>query len=444
MTNYRKEDTIPDNAGRTKMADSLFSNLQKKAVLYKTELLIILFAAIPTSLFIIIAWIKGDFQVLDHSYWIGIIAYNLVLVFGIWFAYTKREMKLSEGILYVGIVITLILYTVFRDIIFTGDITQGVIAGARLFWEGKNPYVVAEIPHAQPYPLPFRYVTYAYLPVDLLSYAMLLGGLNFLSSLIPVSEIQLPGFNELAIPLPGFNEMGILIANLALMCVSIYLLREILEIKGKQAAVLGTFLFLILIWNNVCLAQTFFIAGWYFHKRKQTNLVIFFWSLSMLSKYFAGIFIVAYIVEYLRKQEYIEVVIKSMIAGVLSILVSLPFGIMEVLNSTVFFYNTEERILDGSFGGSIFSELILFLKLQDIIWLFTLLGFGVILVIALFLKDLYQRLVISSCLALFVITGISAQFLSFIILILIIAGQILLFEGQKVYRLTESPNHIAS
>jgi hypothetical protein len=224
------------------------------------------------------------------------------------------------------------------------------------------------------------------------------------------------------------------------MCVSIYLLKEILEIKGKQAAVLGTFLFLILIWNNVCLAQTFFIAGWYFHKREQTNLVIFFWSLSMLSKYFAGIFIVAYIIEYLRKQDYLEVVIKSVIAGVLSIIVSLPFGILEVLNSTVFFYNTEERILDGSFGGSIFSEIVLFLQLEDIIWLFTLIGFGVILIIAIFIKDLYQRLVITSCLALFVITGISAQFLSVITLILIIAGQLLLFEGQKEYSHSELAN----
>jgi hypothetical protein len=339
-------------------------------------------------------------------------------------------LKISEGILYVGIAITLILLITFREIVFTGDITQGVIVGARVFWEGKNPYDVAEIPHAVPnIPGEFHFGTYAYLPVDLLSYALFLGGLKLIFS--PFTLLDLP------FPFPGINEMGILVTNLILMCVSIYLLKEILEIKGRQAAVLGTFLFLILIWNNVCLAQTFFIAGWYFHKKKQTNLVIFFWSLSMLSKYFAGIFIVAYIIEYLRKQEWIEVIIKGMIAGGLSILVSLPFGIMEVLNSTVFFYNTEERILDGSFGGSIFSELILFFKFEDNIWLFTVVGFSIILVVAIILKDLFQRLVITSCMALFVITGISAQFLTFIILILLLAGQIVLFVGQKQYRETE-------
>ena len=47
------------------------------------------------------------------------------------------------------------------------------------------------------------------------------------------------------------------------------------------------------------------------------------------------------------------------------------------------------------------------------------------------IKDLYQRLVITSCLALCVITGISAQFFPTISFILIIAGQILIFQQQK-------------
>ncbi|MHA2094948.1 MAG: hypothetical protein ACW98F_10010 [Candidatus Hodarchaeales archaeon] len=97
------------------MAETLLSNLQNKISLYKTELLIIVFATVPTSLFIVFAWIKGDFLVLDHSYWIGVIAYNLVLVFGIWLAYTKKKLVLSEGILYVGIALTLILYTALED-----------------------------------------------------------------------------------------------------------------------------------------------------------------------------------------------------------------------------------------------------------------------------------------------------------------------------------------
>jgi hypothetical protein len=232
--------------------------------------------------------------------------------------------------------------------------------------------------------------------------------------------------------LPGFTEMGIFITNLILMLISIILIRDILEIRWKQATLLGGLFFLVLIWNNVCLAQTLFIAGWYFHKRKQTNLTVVFWSLSMLSKYFAGIFIVAYVVEYVMKKDYLDALIKTIIAAALSLLVSIPFGIDDVLKSTVFFYNTEERILDGSFGGSIFSELVLFFNLENIIWVFTLFGFFIILIIAFLIKDLYQRLVITSCSALCVITGISAQFLPTITFILIIAGQIIIFQNQRI------------
>ncbi|MHA2168278.1 MAG: hypothetical protein ACXAB7_00065 [Candidatus Kariarchaeaceae archaeon] len=406
------------------MENSRPSSLQRLLRQHKSEVYITLFVLAITISFIGYAWIKGDFNVLDHSYWIGIIAYNIVLAYGIWLTFSKRSLQLSEGILYIGLFFTFLLGFFFRDIIFTGDITQGVIKGAEMFWEGKNPYTVAEVPHAQPYPLPPRYVTYAYLPVDLLSYAVLLGILNFISSIFTPSEV--PWF------LPGFNELGILIINLTLMIVSVYILKTIYELTTKQAALLGSFIFLVLIWNNVCLALTFFIVGLYFHKKNQSTLVIVFWSLSMLSKYFAGIFIVSYLIEYLRKQEYFQVFTKAAITTIISILVSIPFGIMDVLKSTVLFYNTEERILDGSFGGSIVSELVLFFQLEDIVWVFTLTGFLIILIIGLLLHDLLQRLVVMSCLALFVITGISAQFLPMILLILMLAGKILIFEPQQI------------
>ncbi len=151
----------------------------------------------------------------------------------------------------------------------------------------------------------------------------------------------------------------------------------------------------------------------------------------MLSKYFAGVFIVGYLIEYLRKEDYLQVITKAAIPAIMSILVSLPFGIIDVLNSTVLFYNTEERLLDGSFGGSLVSELVLFFHLTDIVWVFTLTGFVIILIIGLFLSDLFQRLVVMGSLALCVITGISAQFIPMLLLILMLAGKILIFEQQK-------------
>ncbi|MHA2165683.1 MAG: hypothetical protein ACXAAT_07425 [Candidatus Hodarchaeales archaeon] len=316
------------------MAKNLISEIQDQILKRKTEFFIIIFALTPAVLFITFAVLENDFLVLDHSYWVGVIAYNLTLIFGIWIAASKKVLQLSEGLLWVGLGITIVLYIVFHDIIFSGDITQGVIKGSSMLWEGKNPYVVAEVPHAKPYPPGgFRYVTYAYLPVDLLFYSLVLGIMNIISSLFVGTNV--PSF------LPGFTEMGIFITNLILMLISIILIRDILEIRWKQATLLGGLFFLVLIWNNVCLAQTLFTAGWYFHKRKQTNLTVVFWSLSMLSKYFAGIFIVTYVVEYLLKEEYVDALIKTIITAALSLLVSIPFGIVDVLKSTVFFYNTE-------------------------------------------------------------------------------------------------------
>jgi hypothetical protein len=379
-------------------------------------------AIIPTSLFIIFALVKNDFTIFDHSYWVGVISYNATLIGIIWLSLTNRKIMLSEKILYVGLIISFVIYLFFQGNMFAGDITQGVLAGARMLWEGKNPYVIPEVPHADSFGS-FRMGTYAYLPIDLLFYSLTLGGMNLISSIIAGPEI--PWF------LPGYNEMGILVINSFLMIISIYLIRDILEIRMKQAILLGSLFFIILIWNNVCLAQTLFFIGWYFHKNNRTNLTVFFWSLSMLSKYFAGIFIVAYIIEFLKKNDYIEVLKKTAIPAVLSIIVSVPFGIINVLNSTVLFYNTEERILDGSFGGSIISELVIFLNHENIVWIYTISGFFIILIIALLLKDLPQRLVVTSCLALCVITGISVQFLVIITFILIASGQIVLFRPSE-------------
>jgi len=411
------------------MSEKRVSRVQRMLKQYKIELLVGGLISIPMFLFILIALIMNDFSILDHSYWIGVLAYNIAIIFGVWFALSKHHLNLSFSVVYYIIVLSALLFFVFRDLAFTGDITLGVIDGATALWNGINPYTENVVRHAVPnVPHDFRPSTYAYLPVDLLTYSLLLGSMNFISSLLVGSEV--PEF------LPGFNAMGILLSNLLFFSISIYLIRYILQSEKKRAFALTLAFFTILIWNNVCLAQTLFFAGWYFQKKEQTNLTITFWTLSMLAKYFAGIFIMAYIVEYVRKKEIVESCVKSAIFGCLSLLFLLPFGIMEVLNSTVFFYNSEERIADGSLGGSLISELVLFLQLESIIGVFTLLGFMFILLVAFYLSDLYTRLVVSSLLALLVISGISAQFFPMIVFILILSNKITFFDknNEKIFQ----------
>ncbi|MHA1974159.1 MAG: hypothetical protein ACTSW1_14265 [Candidatus Hodarchaeales archaeon] len=445
----------------SKISFSLLKDLFRS---YKTEIIIAILFSAPFILFLVFAFLKDNFLILDHSYWVGVIAYNFTIFVGIMIIVKKTEIRLSPVILYYAILLSLIILYAFQKIAFSGDITLGVIDGAQALWNGQNPYTTELIRHAIPHiPGEFRYTTYPYLPVDLLTYSLFLGIFNFLSSMIieiPFFSLLLDLIDSILFPvvnilnqllrivdifdllpeiyttgirsfLPGFNAMGILLTNLLFMSISIFSIRRIFEIRLQQAIVLSLALFLALIWNNVCLAQMFFFIGWYFHTKEQTNWTIFFWSLSMLSKYFAGIFIVAYIIEYLLKKNYKEVILKSAIPSLLTLIFFLPFGISETLNSTVFFYNTEERLLDGSFGGSIFAELILFFNLTQVIWLFTLIGFTLILIIILLIKDLYQRLIIGSLTSLLVITGISAQFFPMIFFIMLYAKIILLFNSNK-------------
>jgi hypothetical protein len=407
------------------MASNLFSDIFKKLEPYKLELTIGVLITIPFFFFVLLAWIKNDFLVVDHSYWIGVISYNIAIIFGLWLALTNRTIELSNTILYYAIAMSIIITIIFRDVAFSGDITLAVIDAAELFWDGQNPYIVEGIRHARPYPPGgFRLTTYPYLPVDLLIYALSLGIMNFISTRAVGTEI--PDF------LPGFNAMGILLSNIFLMIISIIFIKKTLDIEWKDAILLGLALFIILLWNNVCLAQTLFFAGLYSHKRGNTNLTVIFWTLSMLAKYFAGIFIVAYIVGYLREKKILEGIIKAIIASVITFAFLIPFDIFEVLKSTVFFYNTEERILDGSFGGSIVSEFVLFFNIASMVWIFTLFGFIFILIIAFILTDLYERLIVTSLLALCVISGISAQFLLMIIFIFIIGNRLIIFNTQKI------------
>ncbi|MFX0171964.1 MAG: hypothetical protein ACFE9L_08595 [Candidatus Hodarchaeota archaeon] len=349
---------------------------------------------------------------------------------------SNRTLQVTPLILSYAIGLSVLILVVFNSIAFSGDITQGVIAGSKLLWEGKNPYIVEEVPHASPGSPNFRWTTYAYLPVDLITYTILLGGMHTVSSFILASNIP----ETMQDFIPGFTPMGIFLSNMLFLVISTFLIQKILEIDFKHAILLGFAFFTILIWNNVCLTQTLFFAGWYFHTRGHSNMTVFFWTLSMLTKYFTGIFIVAYIIDYLRKTEFIDSIIKTLIPVIMTFIFSLPFGLIEVFKSTVLFYNTEERILDGSFGGSIVSELVLFLGLENIVWVFILIGFFCILVIAFLISDLHQRLIVTSLLALCVISGISAQFFPMILFIFIVSKRLLLFEKDKQFANREIRN----
>lgn len=399
----------------------------KKEILYsfvrdhRFEFLFIILLSGPFTLFFLIGLFIGNLDILDHSYLVSLFSYNGAIILAVLLVFKGFKTKISISLLYFIIIFSIIVLFIWRDIAFAGDITQAVIVGSKMLILGKNPYTVPEVPHANGTG-GFRNTTYPYLPADLLTYTFLLGIMDTIASVIKiVINIDF---------LPGFNELGFLISNLIFMLISIFVITKIFDISIKEASLLGMSMFIILLWNNICLCMMFFIIGWYFYKNERNALTALFLSLSMLTKYFTGIFIVAFILEFLLTKRFKEMITYSFIPALLTLIMIFPFGIIETLKSTVFFYSSEDRMLDGSLGGSLFSEIALFTNTVQFIGVYMILGFAFILVISLLIKDLYTRMIISSLLSLLVISGMSAQVFPMIAFIFILSNQIILFENQ--------------
>jgi len=389
---------------------------------HKYEFLFIILLSGPFTLFFLIGLFVGNLDILDHSYLVSLISYNGAIILAIFLGFKSFKTKISISLLYFIIIFSIIVLFIWRDIAFAGDITQAVIVGSKMLTLGKNPYTVSEVPHANGTG-GFRNTTYPYLPADLLTYTFLLGFMDAVASVIRlVISIDF---------LPGFNELGYLIANLIFMVVAIFVIMKIFDISGKDASLLGMSMFIVLLWNNICLCMMFFIIGCYFYKKEKSAFAALFWSLSMLTKYFTGIFIVAFILEFFLSKRFKEMIIYSLIPAILTLILIFPFGIIETLKSTVFFYSSEDRMLDGSLGGSLFSEIALITNTVQYIGIYMIIGFIFILIISLLIKDLYTRMIVSSLLSLLVISGMSAQVFPMIAFVFILSNRIILFESQK-------------
>ncbi|MFW9855575.1 MAG: hypothetical protein ACFFFG_10965 [Candidatus Thorarchaeota archaeon] len=401
--------------------------IQNKLEPYKKEIITGLLITLPVLVFAIVAFIYGDFfQIGTHypiSEYTGVFAYNIVIVVGLLFALYDKTLHFSKGILYYILGVAVVFLILFSQGFFGGDITLSIIDATQLLWGGQNPYVVPAVRHAEPNnPGVFRLGTYAYLPVDLVLYTFLLGSFHTIASLIFGGVI--PDF------IPDFNVQGIVLANLIFLAISFRIIQKTLEIRGKEALLLTLVLFIPVIWNNVCLTQMLFLAGCYFQHQSKSNYTVLFWTLSMLTKYFTGIFVVALLVNYLRDFDFTNGLKLLTEMFLLTSLFFVLFGPIEVLNSTVLFYNTPERTLDGSFGGTVLAEFVLFFGLLDIAWVFTLVGLFGILLVAFLIDDVHKRMIITSLLSLLVITGIAAQFLPMILYAFILSNRIVFFPQQ--------------
>ncbi|MHA2202672.1 MAG: hypothetical protein ACW991_03185, partial [Candidatus Hodarchaeales archaeon] len=172
--------------------DEFLSRLKNNPFLSKNwaNLLFIVIIAIPFSIFFIQGLLYG-FDELEHSAVSGIfisaLFYNLFIILLVIFILANIKLKLSPILLYLGLFFIIVFFIAYLPAMYGGDVNQVVYTGAQCLWEGKNPYDPIElyIKHGSPTGAGvFHEGTYPYLPVDLLSYGLILGVFNLISSFL--------------------------------------------------------------------------------------------------------------------------------------------------------------------------------------------------------------------------------------------------------------------
>ncbi|MHA2226345.1 MAG: hypothetical protein ACXAC8_14140 [Candidatus Hodarchaeales archaeon] len=418
------------------LLEDYLSRLKKNRYLreYWANIFLIVIVAIPFSIFFIQGLYFGFFE-LEHSTVSGMsisaIFYNLFIISVIILISFNIKIRLSPSLLYLGFFFVIFFVIIYLPGMFSGDVTQVVFNGARLLWEGKNPYdpVAKYIMHGSPTGASDLHAgTYPYLPVDLLSYGLILGLFNFISSLVITGNVP--------IWLPGFNNLGVALANLILIAGSCTFLYLLFPEDRFQGPLLGFLLIFPFIWSNAPLMMFFAIAGLFFFKstyKYKDYLTMILLSLSALSKYYAGIFLVAFWITYLYEKDWKKVIAAPGIPFLGFIITALPFNMMWVFQETVIFYNSARRYIeDGSLGGTLVAEFAKFFNLIDLIGVLTFIGLILVFIVGLYIKENVDlRLVEMSLLSLLAINSIAMHFLIMAALILILFDYCLITSSQR-------------
>lgn len=424
--------------------DKFLSRLKNNPFLSKNwaNLFFIIIITIPFSIFFIQGLLYG-FDELEHSavtgLFISALFYNLFIILLVIFILGNAKLKLSPKLLYLGLLFIIVFFIAYLPAMYGGDVNQVVYTGAQCLWEGKNPYDPVElyIKHGSPSGAGvFHEGTYPYLPVDLFSYGFLLGFFNLISSFLVSGEVP--------IWLPGFNDLGLTLANLILITVSAMFTYFLFPEDRFQGPILTFLLMVPFIWSSAPLMMFYAIIGLYFYQSSIKNkdyFVILFFTLSALSKYFAGVFLVAIWITYLFDKDWKKVIAAPGIPLLGFLIVSFPFNISWVFESTVVFYNSERRhIEDGSLGGTFVAEFAKMFDLIEIIGILTLIGLFLIFILGLTIrKDTNLRIVVMSLLSLLVINSFALPFLAISIFAVILFDYTLVTSSQrKRFEIVES------
>ncbi|MFX0120138.1 MAG: hypothetical protein ACFE9A_12210 [Candidatus Hodarchaeota archaeon] len=429
--------------------DDFMSRLKKNPFLKENwaNLFFILIIAIPFSLFFVQGVLYG-FDELEHSgitgVFISAVFYNLFIILLVVFILTNIKLRLSPTLLYLGLIFLAAFFLIYLPAMYGGDVNQVVYTGAQCLWEGKNPYDPNKlyIQHGSPTGAgDFHAGTYPYLPVDLISYGLILGILNLISSFLINGDVPFW--------LPGFNNFGLTLANLIFISISGLFAYHLFPKDRFQGPILAFLLMVSFIWSSAPLMMLYAIIGFYFYEssyKHKDYLAILFFTLSALSKYFSAIFLVAIWITYLHERNWEKILATPGIPFLGFLIVAFPFNIIWVFQETVLFYNSSRRYIeDGSLGGTIVAEFAKAFNLIEIIGVLTLIGLVLIFILGLIIKkNTRLRLVVMSLLSLLVINSFALPFLATSIFGVILFDYVLITSSQRKKFSINNRKHIRS
>jgi hypothetical protein len=228
------------------------------------------------------------------------------------------------------------------------DIPEAVDAGVIDVSHGGNPYVDKVIPRFDTkYGIDTKvdFGTYNYLPVDLMVYAGLHRAFGFLGS-----------------------PMWFVVSNLMLWSVAFAAFYEFVNIKLRGYIPFAGTCILFYSFDNAALTALLMVASIYALKKLRSDkagmVSIMIMGLAVLTKAYA---IVPFIVLFLwlfgeqlrirRAGESIRIVTAGVASAAVGVLVMIPFGVMNVLNSAVFFHLSSVDRAGTSVGGTVLAEL---------------------------------------------------------------------------------------
>ena len=228
------------------------------------------------------------------------------------------------------------------------DIPEAVDAGVIDVSQGGNPYVDKVIPRFDTqYGVDTKvdFGTYNYLPVDLMVYAGMHRALGFLGS-----------------------PLWFVVSNLMLWSVAFAAFYGFVPIKLRGYVPFAGICMLFYSFDNAALTTLLMVASIYALKKLRSDragiVSIIIMGLAVLTKAYA---VVPFIVLVLwlvgeqlrlrRVEETVRLVMAGAASAAIGVLVMLPFGVSNVLNSAVFFHMSTTSRAGTSVGGTALAEL---------------------------------------------------------------------------------------